>query len=92
VDLAYLYYLPFCMVFVSNDRLHERCVPCSLTEHKAIVDGWELSVDQEFVSGRNLKADLAKLDGPNAQRAGPRPPGSRWIVVRRYFHRPHTYT
>jgi hypothetical protein len=62
VDLAYLYYLPFCMVFVSNDRLHERCVPCFLTEHKAIVDGRELSVHQEFVSGRNLKADLAKLD------------------------------
>jgi hypothetical protein len=62
VDLAYLYYLPFCMVFVSNDRLHERCVPCFLTEHKAIVDGRELSVRQEFVSGRDLKDDLAKLD------------------------------
>src|SRR5262245_44060777 len=62
VDLAYLYYLPFCMVFVSNDRLHERCVPCFLTENKAIVEGRELSVRQEFVSGRDLKADLAKLD------------------------------
>jgi hypothetical protein len=50
VDLAYLYYLPFCMLFVSNDRLHERCVPCFLTKR------------QTFVSGRELKADLAKLD------------------------------
>ena len=62
VDLAYLYYLPFCMVFVSNDRLHERCVPYFLTEHKAIVDRHELTVRQEFVSGRDLKTDLAKLD------------------------------
>lgn len=50
VDLAYLYYLPFCMVFVSNDRLHERCVPCFLNDR------------QLFLSGRELKADLAKLD------------------------------
>ncbi len=62
VDLAYLYYLPFCNVFVSSDHLHERCVPCFLAEHKAIVDGRELAVHQEFVSGRALKADLAKLD------------------------------
>jgi hypothetical protein len=32
VDLAYLYYLPFCMLFVSNDRLHERYAPCFLTK------------------------------------------------------------
>lgn len=51
IDIAYLYYLPFCMVFVSSDRLHERCVPCFLTDRQA------------FVSGPELKADLAKLDG-----------------------------
>jgi hypothetical protein len=50
------------MVFVSNDRLHERCVPCFLTEHKAIVGSRELTVHQEFVCGRDLKVDLAKLD------------------------------
>jgi hypothetical protein len=50
IDVAYLYYLPFCMVFTSSDRLHERCVPCFLTGR------------QEFVSGAALKADLAKLD------------------------------
>ena len=26
VDIAYLYYLPFAMVFVSNDKLHKRVV------------------------------------------------------------------
>ena len=34
VDIAYLYYLPFCMVFTSNDNLHERVVPdsCGMTK------------------------------------------------------------
>jgi hypothetical protein len=51
VDIAYLYYLPFCMAFTSNDNLHARTVPLFLTE------------DQMFIPGAALKADLAKLDG-----------------------------
>jgi hypothetical protein len=50
VDIAYLYYLPFCMVFTSSDNLHERVVPLFLRE------------DQSFVKGQELKADLRKLD------------------------------
>ena len=50
IDIAYLYYLPFCMVFTSRDRLHERTVPLFLDEK------------QVFVRGDDLKADLAKLD------------------------------
>jgi hypothetical protein len=50
IDIAYLYYLPFCMVFVSNDHLHERCVPHFLGD------------DQQFLSGREVKNDLSKLD------------------------------
>ena len=50
VDLAYLYYLPFSMVFASNDKLHARVVPLFIRE------------DQEFVNGIDLKADLKKLD------------------------------
>lgn len=50
VDIAYLYYLPFCMVFASNDRLHERVVPPFLTGK------------QVFIKGSELKSDLAKLD------------------------------
>lgn len=50
IDLAYLYYLPFSMIFVSNDKLHQRCVPCFLNE------------DQLFLPGQQLKEDLAKLD------------------------------
>jgi hypothetical protein len=50
IDIAYLYYLPFCMVFTSRDRLHER------TSQLFMDDG------QVFVRGDDLKADLAKLD------------------------------
>lgn len=50
IDLAYLYYLPFSMVFASNDKLHARVVPLFLHE------------DQEFINGMDLKTDLKKLD------------------------------
>jgi len=50
IDLSYLYYLPFCMVFASNDNLHEKTVP--LFSERG----------QTFVKGIDLKADLKKLD------------------------------
>jgi hypothetical protein len=50
VDLAYLYYLPFCHVFVSADNLHKRVVPLFLRP------------DQSFVEAADLKADLSRLD------------------------------
>jgi hypothetical protein len=49
-DIAYLYYLPFAMMFVSNDRLHKRTAPLFL------------GAEQQFVSGDELKADLQALD------------------------------
>lgn len=50
VDLAYLYYLPFCMVFASNDRFHERTARLFLTG------------EQVFIWGSYLKSDLRRLD------------------------------
>ena len=50
VDLAYLYYLPFCNVFTSGDDLHARVAPLFLRQ------------DQSFVSGIELKADLERVD------------------------------
>lgn len=50
IDIAYLYYLPFCMVFTSKDKLHADTVPLFLRE------------DQSFVEGSELKADLSRLD------------------------------
>lgn len=49
VDLAYLYYLPFCSVFTSKDNFHVQTVPLFL------------GPKQTFVNGAELKEDLAKL-------------------------------
>ena len=50
IDLAYLYYLPFCNVFSSNDKLHLSIAPFFLRE------------DQELITGTELKEDLVKLN------------------------------
>ncbi|PWC74502.1 hypothetical protein [Azospirillum sp. TSH64] len=49
VDIAYLYYLPFCMAFTSSDDFHRQTVPLFMNEQ------------QRFIHGPELKADLAKL-------------------------------
>jgi len=50
VDIAYLFYLPFCQIFVSNDKLHAKCAPLFLRD------------DQEFVGGEELKSDLRAIN------------------------------
>lgn len=49
IDLAYLYYLPFCSIFTSKDNFHVSIVPLFLRP------------DQTFVNGIALKDDLKKL-------------------------------
>lgn len=49
VDIQYLYYLPFCRVFSSNDRLHTKLAPGLITD------------EQSFVAGTDLKRDLARI-------------------------------
>jgi hypothetical protein len=48
-DMGYLFYIPFCHLFVSSDHLHRRCAPHFLR------------ADQSFVWGQDLKADLCRL-------------------------------
>ena len=55
VDIAYLFYLPFCMVFISSDKLHRQCAPLFLRS------------DQQFVWGIDLKEDLKKLNDHYSQ-------------------------
>ena len=50
IDIAYLYYLPFCQVFTSSDKLHALAAPLFLRP------------EQTFVLGADLKADLRRLD------------------------------
>lgn len=49
-DIAYLFYLPFCSVFISNDKLHRHAAKLFLRS------------DQEFVWGPALKKDLKRLN------------------------------
>ena len=55
IDVAYLFYLPFCDVFVSSDGLHERCAPLFLRKN------------QSFVRGKELKQGLRQLNNSYAQ-------------------------
>jgi hypothetical protein len=49
-DMSYLYYLPFSMVFTSNDRLHISTVPLFLRP------------DQSFLPAEELKTALREID------------------------------
>lgn len=49
VDMDYLYYIPFCSVFTSRDRLHIDLISPLLTQ------------EQIFIHGDQLKADLSKM-------------------------------
>lgn len=50
VDMAYLFYLPFCQVFVSQDKLHWRTASLFM------------GAAQQLIRGEDLKADLMRLD------------------------------
>jgi hypothetical protein len=50
IDVSYLYYLPFCMVFTSGDKLHARLAPLFLRP------------DQQFIGAAELKAGLRELN------------------------------
>ena len=49
VDLAYLYYLPFCSVFTSKDNFHAQIVPLFLGPM------------QDFINGMDFKDDMKRL-------------------------------
>ena len=48
IDISYLCYLPFSMVFVSSDKLHKKCASPFLRKN------------QDFVWGPDLKSELAR--------------------------------
>lgn len=50
VDLAYLYYLPFCHVFVSRDKLHARTAPLFMRQN------------QTFAKAADFKKGLANIN------------------------------
>ncbi len=53
-DIAYLFYLPFCTLFISSDNLHRKCAPL----HAA---------NQEFIWGIDLKPALFQVNATFAE-------------------------
>lgn len=49
LDLEYLYYLPFCRVFLSNDKFHDEIVP------------YLINKNQLYIKGNLMKEDLKKI-------------------------------
>lgn len=49
-DIAYLFHLPHCMLFVSGDRLHQRCAPLFLRPN------------QDFIWAADMKAELSRVN------------------------------
>ena len=49
-DIAYLFYLPFAHIFVSSDKLHQRCAPSIM------------KTNQDFLWGPDLKAALSQIN------------------------------
>lgn len=45
VDLEYLYYLPFCNVFTSDDKIHKQLAPLLVRKNQQFITGAELKKD-----------------------------------------------
>jgi len=83
VDIAYLYYLPFAMVFVSNDKLHKRVVPLLLRPDQAFVDGEELKRDLEALDAYYSALPAEQLEQGLFRFAEP-PDDDRFLTTRLY--------
>ena len=55
LDIAYLYYLPFCQIFTSNDKLHAKTAPLFMEQ------------GQMFIPGKELKEACAEMDAYYSQ-------------------------
>lgn len=50
LDLQYLYYLPFCYIFTTNDKFQLKIAPFLIDEKQKIIDGSELKKDLKFLT------------------------------------------
>jgi len=64
IDLEYLFYLPFCKVFSSNDKFHKLLAPCLIDR------------GQVFVTGSELKKGIQEVDIPPIYEETMNPMGS----------------
>jgi hypothetical protein len=76
IDLHYLYYSPFCMVFVSNDKFHKDMWPATAGVHSFL---WGQNVKDDLrrrIAVRSEEKDSATKDSeaPSAARPADEPP------------------
>jgi len=65
LDLEYLFYLPFCRIFVTNDKFQKSLAPFFLTDEQQLIVGSELKEDlkaiEEYVQTVGEPADQRRL-------------------------------
>ena len=82
IDLAYLYYLPFAMAFVSNDKLHRRIAPLFLTENQVFIWGQELKDDLKALDEHFSRLPRSELDRGLFHFAARPPDDDRFLTTR----------
>jgi hypothetical protein len=88
-DIAYLFYLPFCHIFLSGDKLHRRCAPPFLTKGQEFV--WASDLKGALASVNQVLSSASELDREQGlHKLAPRPPGdsSNLIVALWERHSP----
>jgi hypothetical protein len=79
-DIAYLFYLPFCHIFVSGDKLHQRCAPAFLTKKQDFLWGPELKAALSSINQQlSLATEAERQQG--LYKLAPRPPGDASNLV-----------
>jgi hypothetical protein len=74
-DIAYLFYLPFCHVFISGDKLHRRCAPVFMNRQQDFVWAADLKLDLARIN-RELSVASEEVRQEGLHKLAPRPPGS----------------
>ncbi len=84
LDITYLYYLPFCQIFVSNDKLHRRSAPLFMRGQQIYVQGQELKEDlTKLVAHYEERQDEIEREG--LFRVASRPPKDTSFLSRRIW-------
>jgi hypothetical protein len=70
-DIAYLFYLPFCNVFLSSDRLHRRCAQLFMRPNQQFIWGPELKgalseANSHFLNLPELERERGVIGFPHA--------------------------
>lgn len=87
-DIAYLFYLPFCHLFVSGDKLHQRCAPAFLSRKQDFLWGPDLKAALTVINQQMSSATEAERQ-QGLHKLAPRPPGDASNLVVAMWERHH---